>query len=77
VTFDNGPVNLLDPDTVDQLGALVVRIEDNPDLTVVVFRSDKPGYFMAHWDFLADNARWRGCGQGRPACTRTWTTSSG
>ena len=28
-----------------------------PHLTVVVFRSDKPGYFMAHWDFLADNAR--------------------
>ena len=57
VTFDNGPVNLLDPDTVEQLGALIGRIEDDPDLTVVVFRSDKPGYFMAHWDFLADNAR--------------------
>ena len=56
-TFDNGPVNLLDPDTVDQLSALIGRIEDDPDLTVVVFRSDKPGYFMAHWDFLADNAR--------------------
>ena len=57
VTFDNGPVNLLDPDTIDQLGVLVGRIENAPDLTVVVFRSDKPGYFMAHWDFLADNAR--------------------
>src|SRR5262245_9285316 len=57
VTFDNGPVNLLDPDTLDQLGALIGRIENDPDLTVVVFRSDKPGYFMAHWDFLADNAR--------------------
>ena len=57
VTFDNGPVNLLDPDTLDQLGALIGRIETDPDLTVVVFRSDKPGYFMAHWDFLADNAR--------------------
>jgi enoyl-CoA hydratase/carnithine racemase len=57
VTFDNGPANLLDPDTVEQLGALIGRIEDDPDLTVVVFRSDKPGYFMAHWDFLADNTR--------------------
>jgi enoyl-CoA hydratase/carnithine racemase len=57
VTFDNGPVNLLDPDTVDQLGALIGRIENDPHLTVVVFRSQKPGYFMAHWDFLADNAR--------------------
>ena len=57
VTFDNGPVNLLDPDTIEQLSALIGRIENDPNLTVVVFRSDKPGYFMAHWDFLADNAR--------------------
>jgi len=57
VTFDNGPVNLLDPDTVEQLGALVARMEKDQDLTVVVFRSDKPGYFMAHWDGLADNTR--------------------
>ncbi|MEU6657544.1 enoyl-CoA hydratase/isomerase family protein [Streptomyces sp. NPDC046821] len=64
VTFDNGPVNLLDPDTVDQLGALIDRVEQDPDLTVVVFRSDKPGYFMAHWDFLADNARVAGMAPG-------------
>jgi enoyl-CoA hydratase/carnithine racemase len=57
VTFDNGPVNLLDPDTVVQLGTLIERIEKDPDLTVVVFRSEKPGYFMAHWDFLSDTAR--------------------
>jgi enoyl-CoA hydratase/carnithine racemase len=57
VTFDNGPVNLLDPDTVEQLAELITAIENDPDLTVVVFRSDKPGYFMAHWDFLSDAAR--------------------
>src|SRR5262249_19624321 len=57
VTFDNGTVNLLDPDTIEQLAALIGRIEQSPELTVVVFRSDKPGYFMAHWDFLADNTR--------------------
>ncbi|MEV4008357.1 enoyl-CoA hydratase/isomerase family protein [Actinomadura sp. NPDC049753] len=57
VTFDNGPVNLMDPDTIEQLGELIERIEDEPELTVVVFRSDKPGYFMAHWDFLSDSAR--------------------
>jgi enoyl-CoA hydratase/carnithine racemase len=57
VTFDNGPVNVLDPDTIDQLDRLLRRIEDALDLTVVVFRSDKPDYFMPHWDFLADNAR--------------------
>ena len=57
VTFANGPVNLIDPDTLEQLAALVARIEAAPDLTVVVFRSDTPGYFMAHWDLGADRAR--------------------
>ncbi len=57
MTFDNGPINLVDPDTVEQLGTLIGRIEEDPHLTVVVFRSEKPGYFMAHWDLLADPAR--------------------
>jgi enoyl-CoA hydratase/carnithine racemase len=64
VNFDNGPVNVLDPDTIDELCALIERIEKDPDLTVVVFRSDKPGYFMAHWDALADNARVAGMAPG-------------
>jgi enoyl-CoA hydratase/carnithine racemase len=57
VTFDNGPVNLLDPDTVEQLAALIDRVEHDPNLTVVVFCSEKSGYFMAHWDFLSDTDR--------------------
>jgi enoyl-CoA hydratase/carnithine racemase len=54
VTFSNGPVNLIDMDTIDQLAALIDRIEEAPELTVVVFRSANPDYFMAHWDFRAD-----------------------
>ena len=57
VTFANGPVNLLDADTIDQLADLVDRIERESDLTVVVFRSDNPQYFMAHWDGLANKER--------------------
>jgi enoyl-CoA hydratase/carnithine racemase len=57
ITFTNGPVNLIDPDTIDQLAALTNRIESALDLTVVVFRSDNPDYFMAHWDVLADKSR--------------------
>ncbi|MGH3187702.1 MAG: hypothetical protein ACRDOL_10650 [Streptosporangiaceae bacterium] len=57
VTFTNEPVNLIDPDTIDQLAALVGRVETAPGLTVVVFRSDNPGYFMAHWDLLAGKVR--------------------
>ncbi|CAG6390898.1 enoyl-CoA hydratase/isomerase family protein [Streptomyces cocklensis] len=57
VTFANGDVNLYDPDSVEQLAELVTRIEQAPDLTVVVFRSANPDFFMAHWDMLSDQAR--------------------
>ncbi|MFG1988429.1 enoyl-CoA hydratase/isomerase family protein [Actinoplanes sp. NPDC048988] len=57
VTFGNGPANLIDPDTVEQLATLTTEMENDPALTVVVFRSETPGYFMAHWDFLSDTRR--------------------
>lgn len=57
VTFENGPINLMDVDTVEQLSTLIGRIETNPDLTVVVFDSANPEFFIAHWDLLADRAR--------------------
>jgi len=57
VTFRNGPVNLLDADSIEQLADLVTRIEEAPALTVVVFDSANPDYFMAHWDLRADRAR--------------------
>jgi enoyl-CoA hydratase/carnithine racemase len=57
VTFENGPVNLLDPDSVKQLAELVSQIEESQTVTVVVFDSANPEYFMAHWDFRADRAR--------------------
>ncbi|WEO93163.1 hypothetical protein A6P39_003295 [Streptomyces sp. FXJ1.172] len=57
VTFSNGPINLMDVDTIEQLADLVDRMEQAPDLTVVVFRSDNPDFFMAHFDFLADKSR--------------------
>ncbi len=40
--FTNGPVNLIDVDTIEQLAELLTRIEQDPDLTVVVFRSENP-----------------------------------
>ncbi|MFJ5063594.1 enoyl-CoA hydratase/isomerase family protein [Streptomyces nigra] len=57
VTFSNGAINLVDPDTVEQLAELITRIERAPDLTVVVFRSAHEDFFMAHWDMLSDTAR--------------------
>src|SRR5262245_15550527 len=57
ITFENGPVNLLDPDRIDELALIVGRMEEAPALTVVVFDSSNPDYFMAHWDSTADKAR--------------------
>jgi enoyl-CoA hydratase/carnithine racemase len=57
VTFENGPVNLFDPDSVDELAEIVNQIERAPALTVVVFDSANPDYFIAHWDAAADKTR--------------------
>ncbi len=57
VTFENAPVNLIDADTVEQLGCLLTRIEESPDVQVVVFDSSNPDFFMAHWDLRADRTR--------------------
>ena len=59
-SFKNGPMNLIDPDTIDQLAELVARIEAAPALTVVVFDSLNRDFFMAHWDVTADRARLAG-----------------
>ena len=48
VTFENGPVNVLDADSIEQLASVVTRIEDSDSVTVVVFTSANPDYFMAH-----------------------------
>jgi enoyl-CoA hydratase/carnithine racemase len=57
VTFENGPINLIDPDTIEQLADLITRIEQDPHLTVVVFQSANPDFFMAHFDLLSDIQR--------------------
>ncbi|MBQ0887061.1 enoyl-CoA hydratase/isomerase family protein [Streptomyces sp. RM72] len=57
VTFSNGEINLIDPDTIEQLAALITRIEQAPELTAVVFRSANPDFFMAHWDMQSDRSR--------------------
>jgi enoyl-CoA hydratase/carnithine racemase len=57
VSFENGPVNVFDPDSIDELAEVVTRIEVAPALTVVVFDSANPDFFMAHWDVTADKAR--------------------
>jgi enoyl-CoA hydratase/carnithine racemase len=50
VTFDNPPLNLLNPDTINELHHMIGRIEDDTRLKVVVFDSADPDFFIAHYD---------------------------
>lgn len=56
-TFANPPINLIDPDTILELAELLTTLEEDPDVRVIVFASDDPEFFLAHYDVLADKAR--------------------
>jgi len=55
-TFNNPPINLIDPGTIGELQDLISSMETDADAKVVVFRSADPDFFLAHWDVLADKA---------------------
>jgi enoyl-CoA hydratase/carnithine racemase len=57
VIFENGPLNLLDVDSVAELSRIVTRIEESDAVTAVVFESANPDWFMAHWDLRASRER--------------------
>jgi enoyl-CoA hydratase/carnithine racemase len=50
VTFDNPPLNLLNPDTIKELHDLIGTMTDDERLKVVVFESADPAFFIAHYD---------------------------
>jgi enoyl-CoA hydratase/carnithine racemase len=52
VTFINPPIKLIDAETIQQLNGLLADIEADPKLTIVVFKSDDPDFFMAHYDAI-------------------------
>ncbi|WP_260687481.1 enoyl-CoA hydratase/isomerase family protein [Rhizobium laguerreae] len=51
VTFDNPPFNIFGPETIPQLEKVIADIETDPNLKVVVFDSDVPGFFLTHYNF--------------------------
>jgi enoyl-CoA hydratase/carnithine racemase len=57
VTFDNGPLNLMGIQMVEELAEIIGKIEIAPELKVVVFDSANADFFIAHWDLLADGER--------------------
>jgi len=52
VTLHNPPFNIFGPGTISQLRTVVAAIEGDPQVKVVVFESDVPGFFMTHFDFV-------------------------
>lgn len=50
ITIDNPPFNLVVPEMVSALHAVVVDMERDPDLRVVVYDSAIEGYFINHFD---------------------------
>src|SRR6476620_10614605 len=50
VRFVNPPLNLVDPEMIVELQALVGELERDPDVTVVVFDSAVPDRFLGPYD---------------------------
>lgn len=55
--FSNPPINLIDPDTIEELSELVTQLERDPEVRVILFESSDPEFFLAHYDVLVDKAR--------------------
>jgi enoyl-CoA hydratase/carnithine racemase len=50
VTFANAPANLVDPEMIVELQAIVDEVEHDRDATVVVFRSGYADHFLGPYD---------------------------
>ncbi len=50
VTINNPPINLITVPLYAQLSALTVELKADPALTVVLFKSADPDFFLAHFD---------------------------
>lgn len=69
--FCNPPINLIDMDTIAELSHLISRLENDPDVKVIVFESRDPDFFLAHYDVLVDKARTAAMGRG-PTGMHPW-----
>src|SRR5467141_3291323 len=54
VVVDNPPLNLMGPEFVSQVRAVVTELENDDGVKVVVFESAVDGFFLNHSDFLAN-----------------------
>ena len=54
VTIDHPPLNVFGPETIPQLNEDITALETDEDVKVVVFDSAVEGFFLTHYDFLAE-----------------------
>src|SRR5258706_15988789 len=54
VTFDHPPLNIFGPETMPQLTAIITALETDRDVRVVIFDSAIDGFFLTHYNFLAE-----------------------
>lgn len=50
ITFNNPPINMFVPETIEELAALMTELEAAPSVRVVMFQSANPDFFVAHLD---------------------------
>ncbi|MEM7003683.1 MAG: enoyl-CoA hydratase/isomerase family protein [Pseudomonadota bacterium] len=53
VTISNPPINIITPELYGELAALCAELKADDSLTVVVFKSADPDFFLAHFDVTA------------------------
>ena len=53
VTIDNPPINIITLALYAEISQLVEELQRDPDLSVVVFKSANPDFFLAHFDVEA------------------------
>ncbi len=53
VIIDNPPINLMTPSLYNELRHLCAELEGDDDLSVVIFKSANPDFFIAHFDVEA------------------------
>jgi enoyl-CoA hydratase/carnithine racemase len=54
VTFNLPPLNIFGPQSIPLLEEIISTIENDTEVKVVVFDSAIDGFFLIHWDFLAE-----------------------
>ncbi|MEU4091742.1 enoyl-CoA hydratase/isomerase family protein [Streptomyces sp. NPDC026673] len=56
VVFDNPPLNVVDHTVLEGLQDLLARMDDSPELRVVVFESANLDFYLAHFDMSGKSA---------------------